>query len=509
MTSNSANNKRIARNTVLLYVRMLFTIVISLYTSRVILNTLGVEDYGIYGLVGGVVIMLTFVNSSMSGATSRFITFALGENNAEKLRDIFNTAFYIHMIIAVAIVLIAETAGLWFITNKLQIPSERFDAAVCVFHLFVVSTIIPVIQTPFNATIIAYERMDVYAYFEILNSILKLAIVFLLPSLPYDKLITYGFLFLAVNIVIFICYVAYTRTHFEVCRVVRLKNYANFKPMLQYCMWDLFGSLSGTLKQQGTNVLINMFFGVLLNAASAIATQIQAAVSGLAQNVIHAFRPPIIKSFSQNNIPLMQQYVCNAIKYSLLLYSLCIVPLYIELDFVLHIWLGVVPEYASSFCRLLLINSYIGLAVMILITSNHATGKIKYLSTATGIYNLLILPVTYMAFRYFKAPPEATYIVGIGFASLTLITDMLITKRLIPAIHLRKISESIINPALITLVAFTVTYLVKICDAKPIIEFFLVIAVSVICHLVLTFWFALSKEMRGSVINRLKKTIAP
>ena len=508
MSQISKNNKRIAKNTVLLYMRTLITILISLYTSRVILQTLGVEDYGIYGIVGGVVIMLTFLNSSMSGATSRFITFALGERNKCKLQNVFNTAFYIHVLIAILVFIVAESIGLWFVCQKLVIPEDRIFAAQCVYHLFTISTIITIMQTPFNATIIAYERMDAFAYIEILNSILKLLIVFLLPYLPFDKLITYGCLFLGVNFVVFVCYVGYSFVQFDICRIRKLEDRSNVKPMLKYCLWDLFGSLSGTLKQQGTNIIINMFFGVLLNAASSIATQVQAAVSGLASNVIQAFRPQIIKSYSQDNIPLMQNYVCNAIKYTLLLYGICIIPLIIELDLVLTIWLGIVPEHTLWFCRLLLLNSYVGLSVMILITTNHATGKIKYLSTATGIYNMLILPVTYVAYKYFFLPAETTYVINICFTLLTLVTDLIITKRLIPTIFIRKIVKSIVLPVVISSVVFIPCMILKTSISNPYIQFILIVFMSIIAHLIITYRYILSDEMKQTVrmklINKIK-----
>lgn len=504
MLNNNINNKRIAKNTVLLYIRMFITILISLYTSRVILQTLGVEDYGIYGLVGGVVIMLTFINSSMSGATSRFITFALGENNKQKLLVIFNTAFYIHLFIALLIFLIAETAGLWFVYNKLIIPENRLFAALCIFHLFVISTVATVIQTPFNALIIAYEKMDIYAYIEMVSSILKLIIVFILQILPYDKLITYGFLFLFVNISIMFSYAVYSYKHFEICRIRILNDKSHLKPILKYSMWDLFGSLSGTLKQQGTNIIINLFFGVFLNAASSIATQVQAAVSGLAANVIQAFRPQIIKSYSKGDIPMMEEYVCNAIKYTLLLYGMCIIPLYVKLDFILNIWLGIVPEHALAFCRLLLINSYIGLIVMILITTNHATGKIQYLSTATGVNNILILPITYIAYKMFSAPAETTYIISICFSVITFIADIIITKFLIPSIQVSKILHNILIPISISLLGVILILPLNYYISNTYIQFILMVIISVIWHLMITYSFVITNETRLLINKKLK-----
>lgn len=486
---------------------MVITIIISLYTSRVVLQVLGVEDYGIYGIVGGVVIMMTFINSSMSGATSRFITFAIGENNRSKISDVFNTAIHIHILIALLLFVVAETIGLWFVSNKLIIPENRMFAAITVYHLSVLATVVSVIQTPFNATIIAYERMSVFAYIEILNTILKLLIVIILPYLPFDKLICYGTFFFIVNIIILSIYVVFTYNNFIVCRIAKLSNKEYYVPMLQYCLWDLFGSLSGTLKQQGTNIIINMFFGVLLNAASAIATQVQAAVSGLASNVIQAFRPQIIKSYSQNNIIQMQEYICNAIKYTLLMYSMCIIPLYVELDFVLKMWLEIVPEYALQFCRWLLVSSYFGLIVMILITSNHATGKIKYLSTATGIYNMLILPVTYISYEYFDVSPEMTYIISTGFVLLTLITDLVITKYLIPDLVLSKIVISILTPLSISLLVFLLVKVIPFYSSDSVSELLFVVLVSIISHLVITYYFVLSKETKVLIIKKIRKYV--
>lgn len=495
----SSNNKRIAKNTILLYIRMAITIVISLYTSRVVLQTLGVEDYGIYGLVGGIVIMLTFLNASMSGATSRFITFAIGEHNTQKIKDTFCTAFIIHVLIAFIIFVLAETIGFWFVYNKLVIPESRHFAAMIVYHLCILATMATVIQTPFNASIIAYERMDAFAYIEIANTCLKLLIVFLLPILPFDKLISYGALFLIINLCVLLMYVTYCRMNFDVCKVYKLKDRSHFSPMLRYCLWDLFGNLSGTLKQQGTNIIINLFFGVMLNAASAIATQVQSAVTGLAGNVIQAFRPQIIKNYAKGNIELMETQVCNAIKYTLILYSIVILPLFLEMDIVLKLWLGIVPEYAAIFCRLLLLNSVFGLVSMIIITTNHATGKIKYLSIMTGFFHISVLPVMYVCFKYISRQPEMAYYVYLLFSLFVLTMNLIITKKLIPNINIRRILRNMLIPLLVAGISFLPMYYIYYEMNGSFTRVSLISLLSIIVHVLITYFFVIDKNVRHRV----------
>lgn len=398
-TQSQNNNKRIAKNTALLYVRMAFSMIVSLYTSRVVLATLGVEDFGVYGVVGGIVTLFDFLNASMSGCTSRFLTFELGRGNFANLRDTFSTAMYVHIFIALLVLIIAEPVGLWFMHNKMQVPECRMDAAQVVFHLSVLSMMINVTQVPYNASIISHERMDIYAYVEIIKVLLKLLIVYLLQLSSYDKLITYAWLVFVVTASVAIFYRIYCTKHFEECHIRRVWRADIFKSMFVFSGWDLYGNMSVTMRTQGVNMLLNMFFGPLMNASASIAAQVQGSVMAFAQNVNTAVRPQIIKRYASGERESMVSLIRNAVRLNFLVLLLITVPLISELHFVLRLWLGQVPECAVVFCTLTLLFNFFANLSSILVIGVHATGKIFRPSFINGTLYLMVIPVSYVFFR--------------------------------------------------------------------------------------------------------------
>lgn len=399
MSEKNESNKRIAKNTALLYVRMFFSMAISLYTSRVVLSTLGVEDFGIYGVVGGIVTLFDFLNASMSGCTSRFLTFELGRGDRKNLHDTFSTAMFVHIAIAVAVLLIAEPVGIWFMHAKMQVPSDRMDAAQIVFHLSVLSMMINVTQVPYNASIISHERMDVYAYVEMANVGLKLLIVYLLQIGNFDKLVLYAVLVFLVSAFIALFYRVYCVRNFSECHVHRVWRPDVFKKMLAFSGWDLYGNLSVTMRTQGVNMLLNMFFGPIMNAAASIATQVQGAVMAFAQNVTTAVRPQIIKRYAAGEVNSMVSLVRNAVKLNFLVILLITTPLITELHYVLNLWLGQVPPNAVVFCSFTLLFNFFANLSFLLVTGIHATGKLFRPSLINGSLYLLVVPISYISFR--------------------------------------------------------------------------------------------------------------
>ena len=395
---SSDNNKRIAKNTALLYVRMAFSMIVSLYTSRIVLSTLGVEDYGIYGVVGGLVALFDFLNASMSGCTSRFLTFELGRKDNERLSNTFSIAMYVHIAISLAVLVFAEPIGLWFMHYKMQIPADRMNAAQIVFHLSVLSMMVGVTQVPYNASLISHERMDVYAYVEMANVVLRLLIIYLLQVWDYDKLIVYAILVFAVSISIAMFYRIYCIRHFDECHIRKVWCPDIFKSMLSFSGWDLYGNLSVTLRTQGVNMLLNVFFGPVMNAAASIAASVQAAVAAFTQNVTTAVRPQIIKRYASGERDSMVSLVRNAVKLNFLILLLITAPLIVELHFVLHIWLGQVPDYTVSFCMFTLLFNFFASLSTILVTGVHATGKIFRSSFINGTLYLMVIPISYVTF---------------------------------------------------------------------------------------------------------------
>ena len=427
MTSISDNNKRIAKNTILLYIRMGISMLVSLYTSRVILNTLGVEDFGVYNVVGGIVGMLGFLNSAMSGATSRFLIFGLGRKNLNRLKQIFNSALLIHIGIAVIVFIIAETVGLWFLYEKLVIPGERMNAAVIVFQISILTAMMEITQIPYSASIISHERFGIYAYIEILNVCLKLIIVYLLVIGNWDKLILYSILVFVSSFVVMMISRLYCRWNFQECHFQWEWKREILIPMISFSGWDLYGNMSVTVRQQGMVMLINIFWGTVVNAAVGIASVVQTTISNMVINILSAFKPQIIKQYATGNLIYMEQLMSYCCKFMSILFILLSVPLIFEMNFVLTIWLGVVPEYTVSFARIVLISNWVGLMNNVFMIPIQATGQIKEVSFMTGSLYLLTLPSIY-GVLYFFDTRVSVFICMLLSNSLILLVNLYIFK---------------------------------------------------------------------------------
>lgn len=500
MSSSQNNNKRIAKNTLMLYIRMLLSVVVSLYTSRVVLEVLGVEDYGIYGVVSGVVAMFSFLNASMSGATSRFLTFEMGRGDELRLRDTFSSALIIHIGIAVVVFILAETVGLWFLCNKLVIPDGRMLAAHWVYQCSVISAMLAITQVPYNALIIAHERMGVYAYIEILNVVLKLLIVYLLAIGDFDKLKLYAVLVLAVSVLVMSIYRIYCMRNFSESHFRFVWKKEIFKPMLCFTGWDFYGNMCVTARVQGTNFLINTFFGVVANAASSIATTVNGIISGFASNIITAFRPRIIKSYSQQSWDEMQSMMNNAVKFSILLLFMLAIPILFEASYVITLWLGQVPQYVVSFVRLTLIINCFGIINSVIVIGIHATGDIKRISFFTGTLFLLAIPVSFL-FLKLGCDVVSVYIVNL-FSNISIVLlNLWILKKQICEIKILPIIRVII----VSLLVVTLIMVVLLSIYKGMQEGFcrlvIIMFVDVVLLLFLTYFIVLNREQKRFVKN--------
>lgn len=403
------SNKRIAKNTLFLYIRLVFTLFIGLYASRLILDTLGVVDYGIYNIVGGVVATLSFLHSSLSGATTRFINIHMNDNPV-KLNIIFNTAKTMHILLAIIVFIFAETLGLWFVYNKLNIPDARFSVALVVYQISVISVLVSIIQVPYDATIIAHERMNVYAVFSILQAILNLAAIIVLEYLPYDKLLSYSCLILIISVFTRFAVQNYCRHNFKESKFNFLFDRKVFKEMTSFFGWDLYGNMSVILRVQGINVLQNMFFGPIINASVAIVNQAQNGVLSLGNNLALAAKPQIIQSYSRENFERMFSLLSQGTRLSFYLVLIASLPLVFNTKYILQLWLGQIPDYADTFLKLSLLSSIISMSFMLLIPVIHATGKVFAISFLTGSIYLLSVPITYLLFQLGFNPIAPYYI---------------------------------------------------------------------------------------------------
>ena len=404
------DNKRIAKNTLSLYFRMILTMVVSLYTSRVVLATLGIEDFGIYNVVGGIVVMFGFLNTAMSVATQRFLAFEIGRNDIFQLNKVFSTAILIHIIIAAIILLVAETVGIWFLNTQLSIPIDRIEAANWVYQFSVLAFVINVIAVPYNALIVSYEKMEVYAYISILEVILKLLIVYLLNCFGFDKLKFYAILVFAVALLIRLIYQIYCNRKFPTCRFRFVWEKNILKNMTSFSGWSLFGSVAYIAKGQGVNVILNIFFGALLNAAWGISQQVNSAVLMFVQNFTTAINPPIIKAYAQGDRERMFSLLFNGMKYTFFLAFCLIVPLLFETKFVLSLWLKDVPDFTIAYMQYVLIAIGIELFSHVMGTTIQATGKIKWYQIIIGTILFLNLPFSIVAIRLTNSPISPMYV---------------------------------------------------------------------------------------------------
>lgn len=390
------NNRRIAQNTIYLYIRMIIVMFVSLYISRKVLEILGEENYGIYNVVGSFVGMLSFLNGSMSVATQRFLTYELGKGNLLQFRKVFSTSCLIHIVLAIIIFLLIESLGVWFLNEYLNIPSERLNAANWVLHASAFSMMIGIIQTPFNAAVIAHERMKIYAYVGILDVFLKLLSVFVLVCVSYDKLIIYALLLFGNQIILFLIYRIYCLRNFKECNILYVWNGKVFRSMLGFTSWNLFGTIAWILKDQGSNILLNIFGGPAINAARGISYQVSGAVRNMVSGFQTAVNPQITKTFAAGQKNEMYRLVFTSSKISFYLLLLVTIPILLETDFLLSLWLVEVPDYSVVFTRIILLEALIDALGGPLITSLMATGNIKWYQIIIGSILLLNLPVSYI-----------------------------------------------------------------------------------------------------------------
>lgn len=420
-------NRRIVRNTLMLYVRSVIVLFVALFTSRECLRALGVVDYGLYNVIGGLVLIFSFLNNAMVTGTQRFLTFKLGEKDQKGFSNVFSTAFYIHVAISLLILLLAETVGWWFFSHKLVIPLDRELAAGWVYHLSVVSLLALILRVPYQAAIISYELMDIFAYLSIGETFLKLVIVYCLLICNTDKLIMYSLLISVISIFItFLYYIFCTRKKLG-CSVFLKMDRNLFHDMLGFSSWNLFGSLALMGQNQGLNILLNMFLGPAVNAARAFAYQVNAAVNQFITSFLTATNPQIIKQYAAGKIQESLLLMFRASKFSFFLFFFLGFPLFYLMDVVLSLWLVDIPEHTIEFCRLILLVSAIDLFGYPLSTSIQATGRIRVYQFWVGFVLLLNLPLAYIILRL-GGNPESVF-GGSAFCSLCALICRLVVLR--------------------------------------------------------------------------------
>lgn len=500
----NATDRRIAKNSAFLYGRMIVTIGLSLYTSRVVLETLGVDDFGIYNVVGAIVTIFAFLNGSMAGATQRFLNFEMGRRDNERLRQTFRSSILIHAAIALTVLILGETIGVWYVNNHLVVGAERLVAANWTFQLSLAACICTIIQVPFTAAVIAHERMDALAVITLLNALLKFIVALSLTLFAtLDSLIVYAALMLAVTVLTLASYIGYARHNFDECRHRSCAPREVVRSLLGFSVADIFGNMCYSLRLQSVAVILNRFGGQALNAAVGLNLQVSGAITQFGTTIISAFRPQIIQQYAAENYPYMQRLMINCSKYSLLMISLIGIPAIVGMDFLLDLWLKDVPAYTAAFCRLTLVA---GAAELIIFTLNcgiHATGRIKVMSITTGVIYLLEIPSMWLLLRLTQIP-WIVYALHIAVMVIIIIAVGLILCRLMPQFAFGQfIAKAVLRPMLFILPAFAAAAGAWHLCASQWLAFLAAGTASTIVLGLLSWQFAIDSDTRSEILVKL------
>lgn len=502
----SANNKRIAKNTLILYIRMFFTMIVSLYTSRVILNALGVDDYGIYNAVGGFVAMFAVISNSLSAAISRFITFELGKGNKVRINKIFSTSVLIQLLIALCIVLLAITLGTWFLNTKMVIPDDRVYAANWVFYLSILTFVVNLISVPYNACIIAHEQMKAFAYIGILEAVGRLCIAFAIMISPMDKLVFYALLMGLLAGGIRLLYGWYCKRHFEECHFRWVYDKELVTEIFGFAGWNFIGSASGILKDQGVNVLLNIFYGPSVNAARAVATQVSSAVTQFSTNFMTALNPQITKSYATNERQYTFSLICKGARLSFFLLLILSLPILIETKTILTLWLKIVPDYLVPFTRLVLISMLIGSLSQGMITLMLATGDIRKYQLVVGGVVLLDFPLSYIALKL-GFSPTSVFVISVFIALVCLFLRLKMLKDMVDFPVKEFVKTVLLRVGGVFLLSLCLPLFITYFMPDSILRFFLNLFVCVLASVIIVWVIGCTTTERKMLLVKAKQLL--
>lgn len=507
MSDTVINNKTIAKNTMYLYIRMFFTMAVSLYTSRIILQTLGVDDFGLYNIIGGVIILFSFVSNSLRGATQRFISYELGKKDKAAVVQVMNMSLLCHILFSILFVILAETVGLWFVFTQLNIPPDRILASKWVYQFCILTFIANIVQSPYYAAIIAHEKMTFYALISIIDVVLKLIIVFILTVSPIDKLITYAFLLFIVSLIVLAVSFMYCVYNIGLGMPHLQYNKSLFGSIFNYAGWSMVNSCAVVGAQQGGNILINIFSGIAANGAFGIANQVSSAVNMFVGNFQSAFNPQIVKAYSSGHHTEMFRLMNRSASLSFYLLLIIAVPFFLESDFILRLWLGETPEYAVGFCQLMIAYFLVDAIQAPLWMLIGATGKMKSYTIWSGIITILNVPISWILLKQ-GFSIYWVFIVRVALNIICSIIRPVYVKRIVPGFSIRSyIDDTIIRAAIVAFILFMVFYLFRGIRAtmNPIIVIFL----SLFFTGMVIFFIGINKEDKhilfNLILNRIRK----
>lgn len=496
------DSKRVAKNTMVLYFRMIFQMVVYLYTSRVVIRELGLEDYGIYDVVGAAIGILVFLNNSMLNCTQRFITFAIGKGDTVYLKSVFSVSVIIHLILALLILLLGETVGLWYVENRMIIPPTRFDAALWVYHCSLLSAVFVVMSVPYNSAIVAYEKMTAFAAITILDTLLKLAAVLSLSFVTGDKLKIYAMLLLAVALIVRVVYGIYCKIAFKDLSFIWVKARVLYKEMLGFAGWSTFGNFALVCNTQGMNLLLNAFGGALLNAARGAAFQVQVAVTAFTASFQTAINPQITKSYAVGDYSAMNGLVLRSSRFSFYLLLLIALPLALEMPRVLSLWLGNVPPYAVVFTRLLLCVTLVDAVANSMMIGVSATGKIKKYHIVIGCTLLSALPLAWVAVNV-TGEPAMAFMAQLFAVSLAQVIRLFFCRKLFGFSIMAFVKTVLLPISKVFVCAFVPSYIVHCYFNGSIVGFLLVVVATLLFTVLSVFLLGLAADERDFIFRKI------
>lgn len=487
---------------------MLLNMVVGLFTAGITLNVLGITDYGIYNVVGGFVSMFGFLNASMSSATQRFLSFDLGKNDQEQLRKTFSTTVTIHFAIAVIIVLVLETFGLWYINHQLNVPEERLPAINIIFQFSVFSTFFGIIQVPYNALITAHEKFNVYAYISFLEIAFKIIILFLIVHIHYDKLILYAGLLFCSSFIIRMIYRIYCRKKFEESKYAFFYDKAYFKTLVSFMGWNLFGYIASLARGQGNNLLLNSFFGVTINASYGISQQLQGVISSFASNFQVAVNPQIVKSYANNEKERTRFLIKQSSKFSYFLMFVILIPIIFNLEFILKTWIKIIPPYTISFIKISIVGILLDTISNPMMTGARAYGKIKWYQIVISITVFLSLPISYFLLRL-KKDPNLVFTSVVALNLVALFIRIYFINKMIGFKPFEIINEVLVKVTFCSIIVISLALLVdyNFGKAESILTLILSGSIYFVISIVIVFLLGITSTEKKNLYTLIKKKI--
>ena len=506
----STNNKRIAKNAMLLYIRMFIVMIISLYTSRVVLRSLGVVDYGIYNVVGGVVSLFSALCSSLSFSISRFMTFELGRGEKERLRKVFSMGINIQVFMALVIVLLVETVGLWFLLHKMVIPDERIGAAIWVLQMSTLTFVLNIISVPYNAAIIAHEKMRAFAYISVFECVCKLIVALCISLSPIDHLAFYSVALCVVALILRLIYGIYCSKKFEECHYTLGLDRPLLKEMSSFAGWNFLAYVTGLTRDQGGNIIINLFCGPAVNAARGISIQVYGVINNFVDNFMTALKPQITKQYAAQNNDYVKQLVFQGARLGYFILLILCVPILLNIDYILELWLVDVPAHTSSFIMLVILFVLSESLSTPISTAIQATGSIKRYSIRIGMLQILNFPLYYILL-YANCFPEVVLIVSVVTSQLCLIVRLIEARKMLGMSIGSFVKDVYIKVISISIIAFLIPYGISLMYDIGMHRLLITTPISVVCSSFIIYMLGCSKEeksfVRSKVVDIKKKIV--